>query len=674
MKIQLPSFTRPSALALLTLSIAPLACAQNQPAPTALAQPAQTQGATRPNILWLTFEDTSPYEYPAYGNRFTKTPNLDKLATGGIVFDKAWASAPYCSPARSSLISGRYASTMGTDRHREARTVSVDNFFFPTLLREAGYFTSNKNKRDYNNKTKIKNVFDAQGGGYDSPNRRPGQPFFSIYNSMTSHMSVLTSVGMDNRRDFAAEGLDPAKLDLPPHVPDLPAIRSDYAQHLESVGRVDQWVGTFVADLKEKNLSDDTIIFVFSDHGGCLPRGKAFLYETGLQVPLWVYVPPKWRKWAGENKAGSRNEHMVNFVDFGPTVLSLAGLPVPSYMQGQAFLGPQTAPPRQYNYAFRYNQSDSVEPERAISDGRNKYIRFYSRRHYEFQRNGFQWQMPSNIAWDEAAIGKRNLPPKWMRYYLPKPNEKLFDLQTDKWEMTNLASDAGHVATKRSLSAALSKHLRDTRDIGFFCPSEREAHKDLLAYVRARPAVVNELIDAAELAARCQTSDIPQLRRMLQSAEPSTRYWAANGLADLAFEGHLKTAPPELLVTSADAASDVRAISLEAMTYMGDRAALQQLIAPEFKPINKNMLLETLTLSRPALFEGKTEMLTAGAANNFDANGLLVNLGVLPASDLFPPAARTKALKINTKIFSNGPTPGDGDGGDEGNDDAAGDG
>ena len=117
--------------------------------------------------------------------------------------------------------------------------------------------------------------------------------------------------------------------------------------------------------------------------------------------------------------------------------------------------------------------------------------------------------------------------------------------------------------------------------------------------------------------------------------------------------------------------SDVRALSLEAMTYMGDRAALQQLIAPEFKPINKNMLLETLTLSRPALFEGKTEMLVAGAANDFDANDLLVNLRVFPANELFPPAARTKALRINTKIFSNGPTPGDGD---DANDDAAGDG
>ena len=671
MKINFPSLSRPSALTLLSLAIAPLACAQNQPAPAqpAPAQPAKAQAATRPNILWLTFEDTSPYEYPAYGNRFTKTPNLDKLAAGGIVFDKAWASAPYCSPARSTLISGRYATTMGTDRHREARIVSVDNFFFPTLLREAGYFTSNKNKRDYNNKAKIKNVFDAQGGGYDDPKRKPGQPFFSIYNSMTSHMSILTSVGMENRRDFAAEGLDPAKLDLPPHVPDLPAVRSDYAQHLESVGRVDQWVGTFVADLKEKKLSDDTIIFVFSDHGGCLPRGKAFLYETGLEVPLWVYVPPKWRKWAGENKAGSRDGRLVNFVDFGPTVLSLAGLPVPDYMQGKAFLGPQTAPPRQYNYAFRYNQATSLEPERAISDGRNKYIRFYSRRHHEFQRNYFQWQMPSNIAWDEAALDKKNLPPKWMRYYLPKPNEKLFDLQNDNWEMTNLAPDAGHAAMKQRLSAALSQHLRESRDIGFFCQSERDAHKDLLAYVRARPAVVNELIDAAELAARCQESDIPQLRRMLQSAEPSVRYWAANGLADLAFEGHLKTAPPELLVTSKDTSSDVRAISLEAMAYMGDREAAQQLIAPEFNAPNKYMLLETLSLTRPALFEGQTDFLRRD--NQTDA-GLLVNLNLLPANDLFAPAARNKALKTNTKIFSVGPSPGDGD--DEGNDDAVSDG
>jgi len=292
----------------------------------------------RPNILWLTFEDTSAYEFGCYGNGDVHTPNADSLAARGIQFMNAWSVAPQSSAARSSLITGCYSSTYGMDIHPVPYDTPAD-IFFPQRLREAGYYCTNNSKTHYNSTTDNKSCWDEcnNKASYNSTKRGKDQPFFAVYNTVTSHMGRIRTFHTDGRRDYTQEGIFPQQLTLPSYVPDLPEVRSDYAGHLEAVQDVDTWLGIFLKDLETRGLEDNTIIFFFSDHGGCVARGKGYLYESGLKVPMIAYFPPKWRHLA--NGAKGKENGLVNFTDLGPTVLSLAGVKPPKNMQGKALYG-----------------------------------------------------------------------------------------------------------------------------------------------------------------------------------------------------------------------------------------------------------------------------------------------------------------------------------------------
>ena len=222
---------------------------------------------SRPNFLWLTFEDTSAYELGCYGNSYVKTPFIDKLAKKGIQFMNASSNAPQCSPARSTIISGCYATTYCSDRHRsKTNLVPKDKYYFPKLLRKAGYFTSNNLKTDYNVRKDVyekeeKYIWDAtkQTATYNSSKRKKGQPFFSVFNNAATHMSRLTTITTDKRKPYR---IKPDSLTLPPHVPDLKHMREDYALHLEGVEDVDKWVNVHLKELKVQGLDKDTIIFM----------------------------------------------------------------------------------------------------------------------------------------------------------------------------------------------------------------------------------------------------------------------------------------------------------------------------------------------------------------------------------------------------------------------------
>ena len=256
----------------------------------------RAEAGARPNFLWITIEDTSPNEFSCYGNTDIQTPEVDKLARRGVLFTRASATAPHCSPARSTLITGCYATTYGMDVHRE-QYETPDGIFYPAFLREAGYFCTNQDKTDYNTTRDHAVMWDECGSEatYNSPRRKPGQPFFSVFNTAATHMGRIRSITLEGRRDFKALGIDLATMKLPPHVPDLLAVRSDQAYQLEASRESSRWLGAFLDDLEARGLAEDTIVFFFSDHGGCLPRGKGYPFESGLRVPLVVYVPPKWQ-------------------------------------------------------------------------------------------------------------------------------------------------------------------------------------------------------------------------------------------------------------------------------------------------------------------------------------------------------------------------------------------
>lgn len=624
----------------------------------------QTEAADRknerPNILWLTFEDTSASEFGCYGNNDVHTPTADSLAANGIQFMNAWSVAPQSSPARSSLITGCYATTFGMDFHPVSFDTPAD-IFFPQRLREAGYYCTNNSKTHYNSTTDNKSCWDEcdKHASYNSTKRGKDQPFFAVFNTVTSHMGRIRTFHTDGRRDYTQEGIYPSKLVLPPYVPDLPEIRSDYAGHLEAVQDVDKWLGIFLKDLRDKGLEENTIIFFFSDHGGCIPRGKGYLYESGLRVPLIAYFPPKWRHLA--NGAAGKDYALVNFTDLAPTVLSLAGVRPPAYMQGKALFGAYAdKQKRETQFAFGANQLHHYMPVRAVTDGHFKYIRSYIPYRQFALRNYYQWGMPSNKAWDKLVLGGHNTNPDWEQTFLAHPAEMLFDLDKDPGELHDLSGQPEYAERLSHMRKALSEHIRSTKDLGFFLPESRVGHI-IYEKVRREDYPLDALYALAETAGTASVADIPTLETAIASPLTEMRFWGAVGYAKLAQEKQIDTCPNALKALLDDENPHIAAEAAYAVCYLGmPNEGIARLVNPKEEKDRKigYSSLECLSLDvdirdriRRFLPELKTAAENLPRTENEDAGlmarGILVNLGELDIKDLHGPEAYETGLKLN---------------------------
>jgi len=625
---------------------------------TAQAKEIKTE-KEKPNILWLTFEDTSEYEFGCYGNTQVHTPNTDGLAAQGIQFMNTWSVAPQSSPARSSLITGCYATTYGMDIHPVEHD-TPPNIFFPQWLRDVGYYCTNNSKTHYNTTTDNKICWDKcdNEASYNNP-ERSGRPFFAVFNTVTSHMGRVRTFHTDGRRDYTQEGIYPDKLVIPPHVPDLPEVRSDFAGHLEAVQDVDTWVGFFLKDLKDKGLDDNTIVFVFSDHGGCLPRGKGYVYESGLRVPFVAYFPPKWRHLAPQ--ANGKDYSLVSFVDFGPTMLSLANIKPPKHMQGKAFMGNHASKEEtKMQFGFGGNQLQHYMPVRAAMDGRYKYIRSYIPYRQFALRNYYQWGMPSNKAWDKWVLGNHNTNPDWEQPFQHHPAEMLFDLENDPFELNDLSTSVEHAAVLTLFRKSMSNHIRQTKDLGFFLP---ETRKEGILYnkVRKEKYPLDELYDLVERAGLATTVDAPYFEKALESPYKEMRYWGAVGFAQLGITGQYTTCPAALIDMLNDADAHVACEAAYAMTYLGEKEkGIKRLVHPVKEDERKvgYSLLECLSLDkeiRPTIHLYLADLQKAATElprkENEDAGlmarGILVNLGEMNIKDLHGPEAYKQGLKLN---------------------------
>ena len=632
---------------------------------TLLAVASSSTGATakqqeRPNILWLTFEDTSAYEFGCYGNKDVRTPNFDSLAARGVQFMNAWSVAPQSSPARSSLITGCYATTYGMDVHPVSHP-TPENIFFPQWLREAGYYCTNNSKTHYNSTNDNKACWDecTREASYNSKNRGEGQPFFAVFNTVTSHMGRIRTFHTDGRRDYTQEGIYPHQLSLPPHVPDLPEVRSDYAGHLEAVQDVDTWIGFFLKDLKEKGLDENTIIFVFSDHGGCQPRGKGYLYETGLRVPMAVYFPEKWKSLVPAT--GIQDASLVNFTDLGPTVLSLAGIKPPKHFHGKPLFGKYASTDkRKIQFAFAANQLHHFMPVRAASDGRFKYMRSYIPYRQFALRNYYQWGMPSNKAWDRFVLGGHNTHEAWSQPFRHHPAEMLFDLENDPFELNDLSTDPEYQAELHRMRDALSEHIRQRTDLGFFLPSSRFENV-LYDAVRKQKYPLNELYRLVEAAGKPDSNNRELILNALKSESPEFCFWAAVGCAQMALEGLLSECPPDLYRLMSSSDPYVAAEAAYAAAYLGETdEAVALLTIPQQEADRKIgfSALECLSLDPrmhpylkaqlPVLQEAaETLPRKQNEDAGFMARGILVNLGAMEIRDMHGPESYLEGVKLN---------------------------
>lgn len=624
------------------------------------ASAANNKKKERPNILWVTFEDTSSYEFGCYGNKDVHTPNADSLAAQGIQFMNAWSVAPQSSPARSSLITGCYAPTYGMDVHPVSYDTPAD-IFFPQRLREAGYYCTNNSKTHYNSTNNNKACWDecTKTASYNSPKRGKDQPFFAVFNTVTSHMGRVRTFHTDGRRDYTKEGIYTELLTLPSYVPDLPEVRSDYAGHLEAVQDVDTWLGFFLKDLKDKGLDDNTIIFFFSDHGGCVPRGKGYLYESGLKVPLIAYFPEKWKHLAN-GKSGKDNS-LVNFTDLGPTVLSLAGIKPTKNMQGKAIFGEYASKEeRKVQFAFAANQLHHFMPVRAVTDGHIKYMRSYIPYRQFALRNYYQWGMPSNKAWDKFVLGNHNTNPDWALTFDAHPAEMLFDLDKDPGELHDLSSSPEYAEVLAKMRNELSNHIRSTHDLGFFLPTSRTGHV-LYDVVRKEKYPMEELYKLVEAAGMGDIASLPLFEKAIASSHRDMRFWGAVGYAELAHKKQISQCPQALADLLKDEDPYVASEAAYAVAYLGKpQEGIARLINPvkeEDRKIGYSSL-ECISLDpamrdyiRQFLPQLKEAAETLPRKKNEDsglmARGILVNLGELDIKLLHGPEAYKEGLKLN---------------------------
>ena len=515
----------------------------------------------RPNILWLVSEDSSPY-FGCYGDKYARTPNLDKLAAEGILYENAFANAPVCAPARSTIITGMYACSLGTQHMRSGHAIPRDVRFFPVYLRRAGYYCTNRSKTDYNCSRSHAGAWDECSRRAHWRNRKKGQPFFSVVNNGTTHESCLHKISPKVRHD-------PAKAPLAPYHPDTPAVRHDYAQLYDRATTMDMEMGKVLKELASQGLAENTIVFYYGDHGGILPRSKRFLYESGTRVPMIVRFGAKWQHLA-PGKSGTGTDRPVSFVDLAATVLSLAGVKVPDHMQGRAFLGKQAAAPREYVYGFRGRMDERYDMSRSVRDKKYRYIRNYLPHLPWAQHLNYLWRMKTMKVWQKLHDeGKLTGPQK--TFFQTKPVEELFDVQADPHEVNNLAADPKHRRTLERMRAACLQWMRDIRDVGFLHESEfviRSAGST--PYEMARQAGkydMERIMAAAELAGRRQASALPELLKLLDEGDSGVRYWGAVGCLALAE----RAAPAVQRLTKAlgDPSPCVRITAAEALVRLG---------------------------------------------------------------------------------------------------------
>lgn len=482
--------------------------------------------AAQPNILWITSEDHGP-EMGCYGDKLARTPNVDALAARGMRFNLAWSCAPVCAPARTTIITGVYPPATGGQHMRSMVPLPKKIAMYPTLLRQAGYYCTNNSKTDYN----VRVTTGAESWNESSrqahyKNRPEGTPFFAIFNSTVSHESKI-------RTRPHEQVTSPADVRVPAYHPDNEDTRRDWAQYYDIVSRADEVAGKHLAELQEAGLADETIVFYYGDHGSGMSRSKRWTFNSGLSVPMVVYFPEKYQHLAPqEYEAGGASDRLVNFVDLAPTLLSLAGVKPPEWMQGHAFAGEhQTAPPK-YMFGFRDRMDERYDFIRTVTDGKYQYIRNYNPHFIYGQYVAYNFVTPSTAAW-KRAFDAGTLNSAQSAFWNLKPAEELYDLSADPDEVHNLADSPEHQAKLAELRGALRDWCLEIRDLGFLPEGEihaRSAGTTPYEMARTDKYPLERIMDAADLATRRNPEDLPALRKLLKDKDSAVRYWGAVGI------------------------------------------------------------------------------------------------------------------------------------------------
>ncbi|PXA03326.1 arylsulfatase [Coraliomargarita sinensis] len=413
-----------------------------------------TPKAARPNIVWIMAEDIST-ELSCYGHPAVETPHLDGLARQGVRYTRAFATAPSCTPSRNAMMTGVYQTRTDTqDQRRSIGTLPEGIQPITHLLRKAGYYTALG--CGYSAKTDLNFEAAPLFDGDDWSQREAGQPFFAQITLFITHRQPGS--GWREVREASESPVAVDEVELPPYFPDHPVCRRDWAEYLDSIEKMDAQVGEILDRLKSEGIEDNTVVVFIGDNGRCHLRGKCWLYDPGIQVPLIL-------RWPGQLAPGMVNHDLVSLIDISATILDLAGASLPAYLDGHPILGPD-ARKREQIFAARDRIDEVTDRIRCVRTERFKYIRNYNPENGYRECRYVQKHRPMLPVIKKLNARGELTQAQQLFLAETKPKEELYDLKADPHELDNLAKSPAHQQTLNELRTRLDAWIADTQDKG----------------------------------------------------------------------------------------------------------------------------------------------------------------------------------------------------------------
>ncbi len=496
----------------------------------------------KPNILWVTIEDTSPQFIGCYGNLDARTPVIDKLAEEGVRFTNAFSTGTVCSPSRTAIITGVKTYKTGTGNHRSKYPVPAFMKGFPYYLQQAGYYTTNNLKTDYNvanEKDFIAEAWNESSGKAGWWDRKPGQPFFAVFNFNESHQSRTMTETYEwyvkNVFDelLPEEQIGDKDFEMPPFYRDSPEMRKQFARVYNSIKLTDKRIGELLARLEKDNLKDSTIIFFYADHGEGMPRGKTNGINYGYRVPFVIWFPEMYKHLSPWGTAGIVSDELIDFTDLAPSIISLAGGKIPNHMEGRPILGKKRATPIDYLHLSSDRSDNGIDMVRTVTDGKYVYSRNYmpfipEARYIRYMEIGeIKQQMRKDFA-------EEKLNPLQKSLFEDRPSEFLFNIENDLWETRNLAAELEFKGVLDKMRDLLKEEILKSRDV-MFLP---EYEVGLLSKTTTANEFrlnedqfpIEEIYKAASLAGFKGKDVTSKQIEMLSNSNKIIRYWAILGL------------------------------------------------------------------------------------------------------------------------------------------------
>lgn len=497
---------------------------------------------SKPNILWLVIEDTSPDFIGCYGNPFSKTPVIDQLAREGIRFTNAFSTNTVCSPSRSCIITGARSNELGTGNHRSDYQIPDFIHGFPYYLRKEDYYTSNNSKTDYNTVAAARIIKESWEESSDQAgwwHRKPGQPFFAVFNFMDSHESRTMHDPYSKYQKMVLDQLpaeriiNDEKLPLPPYCKDTKEVRKQYARIYNSISLADMKLGQIIERLKKDGLMDSTLIFFYADHGEAMPRGKSNGINRGYRVPFIIWIPPAYQHLSPWGKPGTVSTELIDFEDLAPTMIDLVAGKKPDYMKGRSLMGTHRNKPVNKLFLTQDRSGESPDLVRSVTDGRYMYSRNYM--NFMPESRYMRYHEEADI-----SLLRRNYFDKGMSNpvesidFLPRPAEYLFDTKKDIWEITNLAGKKEYQPLLQHMRSLLDSFVLAKKDIHFLPEYEMsEVDKNAVMYTYRESAEnypLKKIYAAAALSGFQGDAVMKQQLSLLNNENKILRFWGMMGL------------------------------------------------------------------------------------------------------------------------------------------------